>query len=69
MQYELTSKAVNLMFGYFTFFFSWAVVLCQWNFIRETWVKALVLVLPVPDYRGYWHTGGRIQTGGRFCCP
>ena len=47
MQYELTSKAVNLMFGYFTFFFSWAVVLCQWNFIRETWVKVSALVLPV----------------------
>lgn len=47
MQYELTSKAVSVILNGFIFFFSWVIVLCQWNYIQETWMKACALFLPV----------------------
>lgn len=47
MQYELTSKAVGVILNSFIFFFSWVIVLCQWNYIRETWMKACALFLTV----------------------
>ncbi|MEY8425125.1 hypothetical protein AALB52_20790 [Lachnospiraceae bacterium 38-14] len=47
MQYELTSKAVSVILNGFIFFSLWVLVLCQWNFIQETWMKACALFLPV----------------------